>query len=55
MSMSVFDGNVFVQTALARPNLSDPLDQLVEVVLAEALVQLESLVIEHESLDHKLF
>jgi hypothetical protein len=39
-------GDLQVEAALAGADLTDPLEQLVEVVLAEAFVQLQPLVIE---------
>jgi hypothetical protein len=47
-------GDLQVEAPLAGADLPDPLEQLVEVVLAEALVQLEPLVIEDEALDDEL-
>jgi hypothetical protein len=47
-------GDLQVEAPLAGADLPDPLEQLVEVVLAEALVQLEPLVVEDEALDDEL-
>jgi hypothetical protein len=47
-------GDLQVEPPLAGADLPDPLEQLVEVVLAEALVQLEPLVVEDEALDDEL-
>jgi len=44
-----------VEAPLAGANLADALEELVEVVLAKPLVQLEALVVEGEALDDELF
>ena len=47
-------GDLQVEPPLAGADLTDPLEQLVKVVPAEALVQLEPLVVEDEALDDEL-
>jgi hypothetical protein len=47
-------GDLEVEAPLAGADLADSLEQLVEVVLAEALVQLQPLVVEDEPLDDEL-
>src|ERR1041385_872870 len=47
-------GDLQVEPSLAGADLTDPLEQLVEVVPAEALVQLQPLVVEDEPLDDEL-
>ena len=47
-------GDLEVEAALAGADLADALEQLVEVVLAEARALLEPLVVQHESLDDEL-
>ena len=44
-------GDLQIEPPLAGPDLADAFQKLVEVVLAEPLVQLQPLVVEHESLD----
>ncbi len=52
---SVEVGDLLVEAALARPDLSDALEQLFEVVLPEeCLAPLQSLVVEGEALDDEL-
>jgi hypothetical protein len=46
-------GNLQVEPPLARPNLADAIEQLVEVVFPKPLVQLESLIVKHKPLDDK--
>ena len=47
-------GDLQVEPTFACPDLPDALEQLVEVVLAESLVELQALVVEHEALGHEL-
>lgn len=43
-----------VETALARPDFPDALDELIEVVRTEADVELEAFVVQHETFDDEL-
>src|ERR1044071_6717923 len=47
-------GDLQIEPPLAGSDFAYSLEKLVEVVLAEALVQLEPLIVERESLDYKL-
>ncbi len=47
-------GDLEVEASLARSNLADALDELVEVVFAEPLIELEPLVIEDEAFGDEL-